>query len=301
MRAGGEGAFRVLLFYRYVTIEDPKALADRIRERCVVHNLRGRVLVAEEGINGTLEGTVAAAEAFADELRADPRFTEISIKRSAGTGNAFPKLAVKVRRQIVGTGFGPEIDPRVRTGKRLAPEELRAWFESGKDFVIVDMRNDYEYRSGRFAGSVNPGLENSRDLPEALPKLAPYKERTVLTVCTGGVRCEPMSAYLLEHGFTDVYQLEDGMHGYLEKYPGQDFEGALYTFDGRVTMDFGGDRSVVGKCALCDAPTEAYANCAYDPCHKHFLACAACTAGEAPACSETCVRELAGARSMQSS
>jgi UPF0176 protein len=212
----------------------------------------------------------------------------MQVKRSAGTGRAFPKLSVKVRDEIVGTGFGKEIDPRVKTAPRITPEELREWFERGEDFTIVDMRNDYEYQSGRFAGSVNPGLEASRDLPSALPKLEPFKGKKVLTVCTGGVRCEKMSAFLLEHGFEDVYQLENGIHGYMEKYPGQDFEGALYTFDNRLTMDFGGERSVVGRCKLCDASTEAYVNCANNFCHLHFLACEACQGASGTFCSEAC-------------
>lgn len=280
---------QVLLFYKYVTVEDPIELKDRIRSLAEAHGLLGRVLVAAEGINGTLEGAVEDTEAFARELLADERFSDMSVKRSSGDGNAFRKLYVKVRDEIVGTRFDKElVDPRVRTGRHLKPEELRAWYEEGKEFVIVDMRNDYEYQSGHFRDSVNPGLENSRDLPKALPKLEPLKDKTVLTVCTGGVRCEKMSAYLLANGFKDVYQLEDGMHGYMEKYPGQDFEGTLYTFDNRLTMDFGGDRVIVGRCRLCDAATESYVNCANDFCHLHFLVCDTCSSKGPATCSPEC-------------
>ncbi len=279
---------QILLFYKYVTVEDPEALAAWFRSRAHAHHLHGRVLVAEEGINGTLEGAVENTEAFAEELLEDSRFSDVSIKRSSGTGSAFPKLSVKVREEIVGTKFPKHIDPRKRTAARLAPEDLRNWFEEGKDFVIVDMRNDYEYQSGHFKGSINPGLENSRDLPKALPKLVDLKDKTVLTVCTGGVRCEKMSALLLEEGFSDVYQLEDGMHGYMQKYPGLDFEGALYTFDERKTMDFGGDRSIIGRCHLCQAPTEKYVNCANDFCHFHFLVCEGCSGSRSVFCSRDC-------------
>jgi UPF0176 protein len=195
---------------------------------------------------------------------------------------------VKVRDEIVGTKFPKEVDPRERTAPRLSPDELRTWYESGKEFEIIDMRNDYEFRSGHFKNSINPGLEASRDLPSALPTIEPLKEKTVLTVCTGGVRCEKMSAYLLANGFTDVYQLEDGMHGYMEKYPGKDFEGTLYTFDARLTMDFGGEREIIGRCQLCEAPTEAYVNCANNLCHLHFLACTSCQGEQGTFCSEGC-------------
>ncbi|MEK7602042.1 MAG: rhodanese-related sulfurtransferase [Patescibacteria group bacterium] len=284
--------YQVLLFYKYVTIEDPTVLMHEVRTLAQKHHLLGRVLIAEEGINGTLEGTLPNTEAFVSAFFSNPRFTDILVKRSTGNGVSFKKLVVKVRDEIVGTRFDKEIDPRVRTAPRIQPEELRSWYEQGEDFVVVDMRNDYEYRSGHFTDSINPGLSNSRDLPEALPKLAVYKDKKVLTVCTGGVRCEKMSAYLLHEGFSDVYQLENGIHGYMEKYPGKDFKGTLYTFDKRLTMDFGGDREVVGRCYHCDTPTETYVNCGNDFCHLHFLVCSECKGeGSAyctPTCKETC-------------
>ncbi|MES2668550.1 MAG: rhodanese-related sulfurtransferase [Patescibacteria group bacterium] len=281
-------ATQVLLFYKYVTVEDPETFSSWLRDLATEHGLLGRILVAEEGLNGTVEGSEEDTEAFATALLEDERFSDMQVKRSAGNGNAFPKLSVKVREEIVGTRFPKQVDPRVRTAPRIAAEELRSWYENGKEFVIVDMRNDYEYRSGHFKDSVNPGLENSRDLPGALPKLDHLKDKTVLTVCTGGVRCEKMSALLLEEGFADVYQLDNGIHGYMEKYPGQDFEGALYTFDDRKTMDFGGDRDVVGRCTLCAAPAELYANCANDLCHDHFIVCETCSGGRSVFCSAAC-------------
>jgi len=283
---------QVLLFYKYVTIEDPAQLRDSLRVLATKHHLLGRVLVAEEGINGTLEGTIEDTEAFAAQLIQDPRLSDMNIKRSEGTGTSFNKLYVKVRDEIVGTRFPKKVDPRVRTAPHLKPEELRSWYETGKNFVVVDMRNDYEYQSGHFKDSINPGLENSRDLPEALPKLEALKDKTVLTVCTGGVRCEKMSAFLLENGFTDVYQLENGMHAYMEQYPGKDFLGTLYTFDKRLTMDFGGDREVIGRCKLCGDSTEKYVNCANNFCHLHFLACGNCQKEEGTSCSVECMENL---------
>ncbi|KND49298.1 MAG: UPF0176 protein [Parcubacteria bacterium C7867-008] len=281
--------YQVLLFYKYITIEDPAQLAASVRALAEKHALLGRALIAEEGINATLEGELEATEAFASEFLNDPRFADMQIKRSEGDGEAFGKLVVKVRDQIVGTRFPKEkVDPRVQTAPRIQPEELKRWFEEGEDFTIVDMRNDYEYRSGHFKGSVNPGLENSRDLPEAIPELMPLKNKKVLTVCTGGVRCESMSAYLMSEGFTDVYQLENGMHGYMEKYPGEDFLGTLYTFDRRKVMDFGGDREVIGRCHRCEGATETYANCANDLCHLHFLVCDTCSHEEGTFCSDAC-------------
>ena len=281
----------MLLFYKYVTVDDPEALAVRVRQLAMSHSLLGRALIANEGINATFEGHVSDTEAFIAELFEDMRLADITVKRSAGTGSAFPKLSVKVRSEIVGTRFDPEtVDPRKQTAPHIPPEQLREWFDNGEEFAIVDMRNDYEYRSGHFKGSINPGLENSRDLPKALPKLAPLKKKKVLTVCTGGVRCEKMSAFLLANGFEDVYQLDGGMHSYMEKYPGKDFEGTLYTFDRRKVMDFGGERSVIGKCFRCEASTETYVNCANNLCHYHFLVCDNCIGENGTYCSDACVQ-----------
>lgn len=282
--------YQVLLFYKYVTIEDPQEFADTLRVWAVEGGLKGRIIVAEEGLNGTVEGTVDATEDFAKKLLSDSRFSDMNIKRSEGDGSVFPKLSIKVRNEIVGTHFSLEdADPRVRTAPHLKPEQLREWYETNKDFVIIDMRNSYEYASGHFRGSIDPGMSASRDLPMVVKNLEKLKDKTVLTVCTGGVRCEKMSAYLLSNGFKDVYQLENGMHAYMEKYPGKDFLGTLYTFDGRVTMDFGGSREVIGECRLCGAKTERYVNCGNDECHLHFLVCDDCASSDKVVfCSTNC-------------
>jgi len=284
----------VLIFYKYVTLADPEKTASDLRALCTLLGLTGRAIVAEEGINATFEGKKEDTEAFIAEFTKDLRFSDIYFKRSEGDGKTFPKLSIKVRPEIVGTHYPlEEADPRVRTAPRIKPEDLRSWFESGADFTIVDMRNSYEYESGHFRGAIDPGLQNSRDLPQAIEKLAPLKEKKVLTVCTAGVRCEKMSAYLLSKGFKEVYQLDGGIHSYMEKYPGKDFLGTLYTFDQRITMDFGGEREVIGKCRLCENKTETYLNCGNDECHLHFLVCDDCSRGRASVfCSEGCEQKL---------
>ncbi|MES2006598.1 MAG: rhodanese-related sulfurtransferase [Patescibacteria group bacterium] len=282
-------AHQVLLFYRYVTIPEPEVTSSWLLGLAQKHSLLGRALVAEEGINATFEGKTEDTELFVQEFIQDPLFADIDIKRSHSMGDSFPKLSVKVRNEIVGTRFPKEVDPRVATAPHLSAEELKTWYESGKDFVVLDMRNSYEFASGHFKNSVDPGLENSRDLPDAVEKLGDLKDKTVLTVCTGGVRCEKMSAYLMNQGFSDVHQLDGGIHTYMEKYPGEDYEGALYTFDQRVTMDFGGEREVIGVCRLCQNKTERYVNCANNNCHLHFLVCTNCVPVGEPAYCGSCV------------
>jgi UPF0176 protein len=140
-----------------------EALAHRL-------NLKGRIIVAHEGVNVTLEGTTENIEAYCAELISDPRFSDVHLKKSVGTGKAFPKLSVKVRKEIVTLGLPAEkdVDPRTTTGKYLSAQELQLWFASGKKFKIVDMRNDYEHKVGHFKDSVLPPLHNFRDLPWCL-------------------------------------------------------------------------------------------------------------------------------------
>lgn len=283
-------SFQVLLFYKYVTIENPKEFADAFRQRAQALALKGRAIIAEEGLNATLEGETEKTEQFIRQLKQDPRFADLKVKRSTGTGSSFPKLMVKVRNEIVGTHFSQaEADPRVRTAPHLAPEQLRKMYEANGDFVVIDMRNSYEFASGHFKNSIDPGMRASRDLESAIIKLEPYKNKKIVTVCTGGIRCEKMSAYLLNKGFTDVHQLEEGIHAYMEKYPGQDFLGTLYTFDDRVVMDFGGERETVGACHHCQQKSERYLNCANDDCHLHMVVCPRCAPTEKDVfCSTSC-------------
>jgi len=252
---------------------------------CTKLGLLGRIIIAKEGINGTVDGTKEATDEYMKAMEANPLFTNIKWhwKISTSPKRAFPRLSVKVRDEIVSSYLdknGNPIDPRQVTGKRLKPEELRTWYEQGKKFVVVDMRNDYEYQVGRFKDSVNPELPHFRDLPKVLPMLQKYKEEKVpiLSVCTGGVRCEKASGYLIKNGFEDVYQLDGGMVSYMEKYPGKDFEGSLFVFDQRNTMHFNSPEKhvVVGRCEHCNKETEKFLNCKDNKCGRLFICCTNC-------------------------
>lgn len=270
----------ILLYYKYVKIKYPKREMKAQRKLCEELGLKGRIIVSKEGINGTVEGLTGNTGKYIEVMSKDKRFSDIDWKKSKGTGNAFKKLSVKVRPEIVSLHLGDmDFDPNKVTGKYLTAEELHEWFKTKKEFYIVDMRNDYEYLSGRFENSVLPGLENFRDLKKELPKLEHLKDKTVLTVCTGGVRCEKASGFLMMSGFKDVYQLQNGIVTYMEKYPNEHFKGKLYVFDGRVTMGFGlsdSKHEIVGRCEKCLKPSENYINCATVGCHRHFIMCESC-------------------------
>ena len=263
--------FVVLLFYKYIEIGNPDSVRDEQRKICEQLNLKGRIIVASEGINGTLEGLKSDTEKYIKEMEKSDYFKGINYKKSKGVGNAFPKLSVKSRDEIVKLGVDG-LNPQKTTGKYISAEKLHKWFEEKKEFYIVDMRNDYEYQSGYFEGSIFAGIHNFYDLPKALPNLEFLKGKTVVTVCTGGIRCEKASGLLVLNGFADVYQLKDGIQTYMEKYPNQHFKGKLYVFDNRLTLGF----NTIGKCMHCKKSCDSYVNCAYDTCHFHYICCDNC-------------------------
>lgn len=278
--------FQVLLYYQYVAIESPEKVRDEQRKLCESLNLKGRIIVAKEGINGTLEGTIENTEKYIEEMNEDSRLhpwgAGIDFKKSKGSGSAFQKLSVKLRDDIVSSAIKDlHLDPTVVTGKYITSEELHSWIHSEKEFFIIDMRNDYETDVGYFKNSILSRFENFRDLPKVLPILKDLKGRTIITVCTGGVRCEKASGFLVQNGFSDVYQLEGGIVTYMEKYPNEDFLGSLYVFDGRVTMGFNMEdpkHQIVGKCKYCAFPAEKYYDCKNLYCagKRHFISCEAC-------------------------
>lgn len=291
--------YTIILFYKYTEILDPEKLRDEQRALCEKLGLKGRIIVAKEGINATFEGTDENVEEYLKVYLSDPRFADTHIKRSKGDGNAFPKLSVKVRPEIVSLHLGDEdFSPNQITGKHLKPKELKEWFQTkkvGEDFYIVDMRNDYEFKVGRFKGSILPTLQNFRDVPKALHELEELKEKPVLTVCTGGVRCEKASGFLLKKGFKEVYQLDGGIVSYMEQFPASEFEGSLYVFDKRILMHFDPEDKhvVVGRCEKCEGPSERYVNCKNPRCNKHFICCEDCSEEDGRSfCSVECREEV---------
>jgi UPF0176 protein len=272
--------FTVLLYYKFTHFPEPETIRDQVRAKSQELGLTGRIIVAEEGINTTVEGTTENIQKFMEFTKSLPGCADTHFKLSPGTGQSFPKLSVKARKEIVTLRLGPDsIDPNKLTGKYITAEELHQLFHSDEEFYIIDMRNDYEHSVGYFQNSILPPLRNFRDLPKILPSIEHLKHKKVITVCTGGIRCEKASGFLLKHGFTDVYQLWGGIVTYMEKYPNQHFLGKLYVFDGRVVMGFNTDspeHQVVGKCKLCGKTCESFVNCANDDCHLHFICCADC-------------------------
>ncbi len=251
--------FIIILFYKFVTVRSPKAFAKKHRAVCASFGLTGRIIVAEEGINGTLEGKKKDIKKYVKFLKTDKRFADISIKDSAGFGGAFPKLKVKVRDEVVTLGAG-KFNIKKETAKELTATELERMYKKNEDFIVLDLRNNYEIASGKFEKTFDPGLTNFRDLPSKIKELKEIKNKKVVAVCTGGIRCEKATCLLKKKGFTNLYQLKDGIHTYMKKYPGKNFKGSLFVFDNRLVTDVTQipEKEVIGQCVFCQKATETY-------------------------------------------
>ena len=225
--------------YRFVRLEQLPELRLEMRTRCKALGLKGTVLLAEEGINLFLAGAEAEIESFLCALRGDARFAAIEIKRSWSAAQPFKRLLLKIKREIVTMGR-PEIDPAKTPAPRLAPQELKRWLDEGRDLVLLDTRNQFEVDVGTFEHTLSLGLKSFREFPHATPALAQQVgERTVVTFCTGGIRCEKAAPWLISQGLREVYQLDGGILNYFEQCGGAHFRGACFVFDERVALDAG--------------------------------------------------------------
>jgi UPF0176 protein len=251
--------YTIILFYKFFEINDSEEFRIRHRAICEQFNLKGRMLIAHEGVNATFEGKTEDIRAYIDRVRQEEHFGDIVFKESAGFGEAFTKLIVRVRKEIVTLGAG-EFNVAEETAKEISVEGLRELYEKNEDFVVLDLRNDYEIDAGYFEKTVNPKLRYFRDLPEKLPELESLKGKKVVTVCTGGIRCEKATCLLKRKGFENIYQLKDGIHTYMQKYPGENFKGSLFVFDNRMTTPVveGSPREIVAQCIYCRTASEDY-------------------------------------------
>lgn len=266
---------RVLLYYKYIAVPDPAAETEAHRALCQELGLKGRILISAEGLNGTCSGTVEACEAYKEALNKHPLFSGISFKESDHETHAFKKLFVRLRPEVV--TLRDDVSATA-AAPYITPEELHTELERGDDLVLIDMRNDYEAVIGKFRNAVVLPMKAFWELPEKVQYLQQYKDRRVVTYCTGGIRCERASALLKKHGFNDVRQLEGGIVRYCEAYPDGFFDGSLFVFDERRSMRFPGKRKPVyiSNCAFCNAESDRYINCTDDSCHDLFICCEAC-------------------------
>ncbi|MGJ8694899.1 MAG: rhodanese-related sulfurtransferase [Verrucomicrobiaceae bacterium] len=285
--------YEVLLYYKYCTIADPDGYADEHRQLCQRLNLKGRILIAKEGINGTVSGLVGDTEEYRRVLDADPVMAGIAWKIDPEGDHVFPKLSIKVRDEVVTLGLGEDdFSPEDLTATHLKPRE---WKEAMKenDVVMIDARNDYEWEIGRFEGAILPDVPSFRDLPKWIrDHRSELEGKKILTYCTGGIRCEKFSGFLLKEGLEDVYQLDGGIvtYGKDEEVKGAGFEGECYVFDQRLSVPVNRtpEATIISSCALCGKTSIRYRNCSWKPCNEQFICCEQCESEKGCFCAPVC-------------
>ncbi len=281
---------KILLYYKYVTIEYPKQAVKWQKKICQDLGLTGRILIAHEGINGTLGGSIENTQRYITIMQQHPLFDDIDFKESKGSAACFPKLQVKVRDEVVRLGIpADQLTPK-NGGQHLKPEETHALIkQSPDDLVILDARNNFEWEIGKFENTITPDINHFRDFPQYIDEhLDQFKNKQVLMYCTGGIRCERASTYLKQKGVAKkIYQMAGGIHRYAERYPDGFFRGKNYVFDGRVAVKINDD--ILGTCKICHTTCDDYTNCVNALCNKHFICCANCLKTLKTTCGEKCL------------
>ncbi len=285
--------YHVLLYYQFVPIADPEAFAAEHRVLCESLGLRGRILVATEGLNGTVSGPVDACDAYRQAMHADPRFSTMIFKIDEVDGHMFKKMFVRVKNELVTFRADLPSNPLDITGTRLSPVEWKERLERG-DAIVIDGRTDYEFDIGHFRGAIRPDVESFREFPTWIREhLGDKKDTPIMTYCTGGIRCEKLTAFMIHEGFTDVYQLDGGIvtYGKDPETRGSLWDGKCYVFDERIAVEINhsGDKRIVGACLHCGGPTEAYINCANLLCNRQHLVCGECESQFQQCCSVECM------------
>jgi UPF0176 protein len=247
--------FVVAALYKFTTLNDYVDLRDKVLAQLKRDDIRGTLLLAEEGINGTIAGTKQSVEAFLDWLQADHRFAGIDYKLSYHSAPPFHRTKVKLKKEIVTMGIDG-IDPNDVVGTYVEPKDWNALLND-PDTIVIDTRNEYEYGIGSFENAINPHTETFREFPAYVEKnLDPTKHKKVAMFCTGGIRCEKASAYMKQQGFEEVYHLKGGVLKYLEHIDNENslWNGECFVFDDRVAVDQNLDKGSYDQCHACRYP-----------------------------------------------
>jgi len=259
---------KIILYYKFVPVNDPTTTMLWQRELCTRLNLKGRIIISPHGINGTLGGAMEDLKKYKRAMNDTTVFKNIVYKWSNGTGEDFPKLKVKVKPEIVTFDAADEIvvgEHGIKNGgKHLKPAALHKLMdEKGEEVVFYDGRNMYEARIGKFKNTIVPKTATSRDFKKDLEQgdISKYKDKPIVTYCTGGIRCEILSAMMLNRGYKEVYQMDGGIVKYGEKYADKGlWEGKLFVFDDRMQMGFSDEAKDIAECENCGKKTSNLVN-----------------------------------------
>jgi len=242
--------------YKFVSIPEHElfGLKDALQDKSAALDLKGTILLSKEGINQCVAGPAEAIADFKDFLTGMPAFADLFYKESWSATQPFARMLVKIKSEII-TFKADDVDPEKFTAPHIAPQTLKEWYEQKRDMVVLDTRNDYEIRIGKFANAIHLNLQHFRDFPEAAQALlAEVKDKPVVTYCTGGIRCEKAAAWMLQAGFKEVYQLDGGILNYFEQCGGAHYEGECFVFDNRIAVDTQLTAMNVPLCTQCQNP-----------------------------------------------
>lgn len=283
---------QVLLYYHYVTIENPDQIREEHLAFCKSLNLLGRIFISSEGINGTVSGTIAETESYMQSMKESALFSGIDFKIDLTEGHVFKKMHVRVKNELVNFSLEDDINPKDITGAYIEPKDFMERL-SDPNTIVIDARNDYEYDVGHFRGAIKPEISTFRELPNWIRKHRHLLEgKKIMTYCTGGVRCEKFSGWLVREGFHDVGQLHGGIVTYGKDAiaKGQFWDGQCYVFDSRLTVPINRvEHVIVSKDHYTGEPCERYVNCANPECNKQIIMSEASEKNYLGACSKACM------------
>jgi len=243
--------------YKFEPLEDPVELVRIYQQKCDELKLKGTMLISKNGINFSLAGTNEATETFISILEEDNRFLNIPLKVTYSETQPFRRMKVRLKKEIISLGR-KDINPRELTGKRISPQDLKNLLDNKEDVLVLDTRNEYETRVGKFENAIDLNLDTFRDFPEAIESLPEeYKDKQIVMYCTGGIRCEKASAVMMKAGFADVKQLEGGVLDYFKETGGAYWEGDCFVFDERVALDKELNETEYIYCYICREPLSA--------------------------------------------
>lgn len=282
----------VLAYYYIGKIENPKEEIARHKEFFEKKDFMGRIYVSEEGINGQASGSAEDAEKYIAWMKQDPRFQDVEFKIHKSDRHAFAKMTVKYRKQLVAVDIPVDFSKR---GVSLSPKEWREKLEKkDPETLLIDVRNNYEWKVGHFEGAELPDLKTFREFPEYARKLKEKydpKKTPIMMCCTGGIRCEFYSAVMKEEGFDEVYQLDGGIIKYGQEEGNAHWKGKLFVFDDRLVVPISEDEAKpISECKHCAAPIDVYYNCANTDCNDLFLCCIDCLKEHKGCCQDECIK-----------
>ena len=280
--------YKVVSFYKYVDINNPEEFAKEHLNWCLASGIKGKVSLAKEGINGSVFGDEETISKYKENLSSYNNFKDVWFKETGTDKIAFNKMHIRVKNEIVNSGLNKT--NLKNTAPKLTPEQLLKFYEEGKDFVIVDARNWYESKIGRFKNSITPQITHFREWPKVVESLEDFKDKTIVTYCTGGIRCEKASAYMKENGFKDVYQMDGGILNYIQQFPDTYWEGGMFVFDDRKVFEPNTKEELkyISNCHFCNKPTSYYINCHNIDCDKIIVCCHDCKTEYDYCCSDEC-------------